>query len=232
MVLEENRDLLIRFRKGDKQALEEVYMIYVAPVAQVLKHGFAFKSRGRPCRYKGTRSGFELEDRIHEVFLRAFSEKARLNYDGLTPYTSYLRSIAKNMIIDEFRRKEHSMTDYSVDVSEAADLEKLGSVANPLHGEVASTGHPLYDTESKELAAKVVEFTGQLATREQLIFRLRFQQELEHQEISAQTGLSASKIKTSEQRIRIMFFDYMKNHGYFAGYVQEKRGWLTALRGN
>jgi len=231
MLLVENRDLLNRFRDGDRSALEEVYLGYAQPVVVTLRQGFSFKSGGRNCRFNGTRSQFELEDRLHDVFARAFSEKARLSYDGLKPYGSYLRSIAKNLVIDEFRRKEKSLTDYSYEILDALPANESVGAANPLCGEIQPSGRPDHDSESRELIDLVASFKTTLPAREKRVYELRFEQELQHQEISIRTGMSASKVKTSEERIRVQFFDHMKAHGYFAGYVQKRRGWLQSLRG-
>jgi DNA-directed RNA polymerase specialized sigma24 family protein len=42
---------------------------------------------------------------LQEVFIRAFSAKARPAYDGVRPYKSYLATIASNLMIDT-RRKD------------------------------------------------------------------------------------------------------------------------------
>src|SRR5262245_19722724 len=118
MLLVENRALLDGFRKGDRSALERVYAAYARDVAQQLKRGFTFQSGGRSCRFHGPPSAADLEDRVHDVFVRAFSDGARLAYDGLTPYKNYLYTVARNLVIDDFRKKERALVEYSVDVSE------------------------------------------------------------------------------------------------------------------
>lgn len=229
MLLVENRDLLDRFRQGDRKALEEVYLAYARTVAAVLTGGFSFNSGGRHCRFHGTRSSFDLEDRLHDVFGRAFSESARLNYDGLTPYKTYLRTIARNLVIDDFRKKERALTEYSIEEVEAAPDLSEHNATDVLRGEAVPTGNPLQDAESAELVQLVADFKKTLGKREAEVYRLRFEDELEHKDIAEQTGLSASKIKTSEKRIRSTFFAFMKRHGYFVGYEQKEQGWLRAL---
>jgi DNA-directed RNA polymerase specialized sigma24 family protein len=76
----------------------------------------------------------------------------------------------------------------------------------------------------------VREFTATLKPREAQIYRLRFEQGQDHKAIADETGLSPSKIKTSEKRIRTGFFDFMKRRGYFGAYAQSSSGWLRALR--
>ena len=78
MLLVENRGLLDRFRRGEPAALAEVFRSYAVGVARLLRLGFDFYSDGRQCRFHGVSTEFDLEDRLHDVFARAFAEQARL----------------------------------------------------------------------------------------------------------------------------------------------------------
>lgn len=230
MLLVGDRALLLRFRSGEREALETVYMEYAPHVASFLRGGFGFQSGARALRFRGARSQFDLEDRLHDVFGRAFSENARLGYDGLSPYRVYLLTIARNIVIDDFRRKEHALFDYSIDDGPDRASAWDGDATEPLAGEVALTGDPERDAQAQELVSLVTRFKDALPPREREVFRLRFEEEKEHREIARALGLSPSKIKTSEARIRTQFFEFMKSHGYFKGFVQKRHGWLSALR--
>ena len=72
---------------------------------------------------------------------------------------------------------------------------------------------------------------AELPRREQEIYRLRFVDELEHAEISDRTGLSPSKVKTSELRIRKAFFRALRAQGLLEGYEETPRGWLRRVFG-
>lgn len=219
--LEEDRALLKRFRDGAPEALAEVFTQYGPSVAALLRHGFTFRSGNRTCRYRGARSTFDLEDRLHDVFARAFQERARLGYDGLTPYDKYVAGIARNLVIDDFRKKEHALVDYAYLDAAQVDEEVAIAPAQPEDAETAAA--------NKELEALVVRFKGTLRPRERQIYELRFDEDLMHKEIVERTGLSESKIKTSERRIRERFFGFMKKHGYFANYRRTPGGWLRSL---
>jgi len=164
-----------------------------------------------------------------------FSDRARSNYDGLTPFATYLRTIMKNLVIDDFRRKERALVEYSVDddgveLPEAHEAPEPSAGRDPFAGRAEPTGQPDADQGHAELLELVHRFKTGLGARERRVYELRFEQELEHEQISDRTGLSPSKIKTSEQRIRTGFFRFMHRHGYFQGYRQERRGWLQLLR--
>jgi RNA polymerase sigma factor (sigma-70 family) len=228
MELERDRALLDAFRRGDRAALESVYRAYAPIVGTMLRAGFSFDRAGKRCRFLGVRSEFDFEDRLHEVFTRAFSESGRTGYNGVTSYAAYLQGITKNLIIDHFRKRERILAEYSVEELEPAAIPNEGA-SEPLFGQLESTGHPELDAEAGELLSLVAEFRGGLGVRDRQVFQLRFEQEQEHKEIEAATGLSASKIKTSEKRIRTDFFQFLRRHGYFNGYTQERQGWLKLL---
>ena len=223
--LEADRALLDGFREGSKQALWVVYESYAPGLAKYLRFGFSFSSGARTCRYHGARSTFDLEDKLHDVFARAFSERARLGYDGVSPYWVYLRTIARNMIIDDFRKKEHALVDYSFE-----EVPEPGANAGA-YDFVAEVGlNPEEHAEQAQLQALVQRFTADLPARERTIYELRFEQHLEHKDITERTGISAARVKTSEERIRVRFFKFMKKSGYFSEYQQQKGGWLSSLR--
>jgi RNA polymerase sigma factor (sigma-70 family) len=231
MLLVEDRSLLEAFRRGDKHALEKVYLTFAPAVAGLLRGGFSFNSTGHSYRFRGTRSQFDLEDRLHDVFARAFAERARMGYDGLSPYKNYLLTIARNVVIDDFRRKETVLVEFAFDEEEhrGTTAPAQDHAAEPLLGHFEPSGNPTIDAESKEVVDLVQRFRESLSEREREIFRLRFEEEKEHREIAESTGLSPSKIKTSEQRIRERFFEYMNSRGYFQGYQRARRGWLAAI---
>lgn len=226
--LEADRDLLDRYRRGERRALEAVFRAYAPEVSMLLRRGFGFESGGRRCTFHGARSAFDLEDRLHDVFARVFSEPARLGYDGITPFSVYLKTITRNLVIDDFRKKERALVEYAVDDDSVASTTKDAS--EPLAGQLGASGDPEHDSANAELIGLVETFRATLDERDGRVYRLRYVNELEHSDVAAQTGLSESKVKTSEKRIRLRFFDFMRSHGYFAGYEQEEKGGWLKLR--
>lgn len=106
-------ELLIAFRRGDRDALEKVYWAYVGRVEQlVLRRAL----RGR------SRRASDVADLVQEVFIRAFSERGRLGYDGLREYGPYLLTIARNVTINRARAegREPALADSDVEMLEPA----------------------------------------------------------------------------------------------------------------
>ena len=77
-----------------------MYRLYVQEEMKVAQLGFV---RGAH-RLPGV-ADEEVMDVVQEVFLKAFIESARLQYDGLRPYGPLLRQITRNLLIDRARRR-------------------------------------------------------------------------------------------------------------------------------
>ncbi|MFH0902557.1 MAG: sigma factor [Pseudomonadota bacterium] len=103
MLLASDRSLLEQFRAGDRQAMERVFHHYSGVLARHLQAGFRFHGGGQAMRFTGIKDRYDLHDLVAETFRRAFEEPARLGYDGLGSYETYLRTIAHNMVIDRLR---------------------------------------------------------------------------------------------------------------------------------
>ena len=214
MSLETDRALLDGFRQGRKWALERVYEAYVDDVARFLRLGFVFESGGSTVRYNGAPSEFQLEDWVHDVFIRAFADSARAQYDGLRPYTPYLQRIARNLVIDELRRKEHQLRAHVAELPEP----QVSTDYAPDHPE-----SPEKQLQQQQLMAHVRAYVESLPPREQEVYRLRFTDGLDQKDVAKRAGLSPSKVKTSEQRIRRGFFDYLRAHGWLEDKPADER---------
>src|SRR5262245_32688176 len=92
------RALLDGFRRGDGEALTQVYRLHAAEVAGYLRHGFTFAAGSEHFRFTGYTSAFELQDALHETFRRVFEPRARLGYDGVRPFGPYITMVARNLV--------------------------------------------------------------------------------------------------------------------------------------
>jgi RNA polymerase sigma factor (sigma-70 family) len=99
-----DRNFLEGFRNGAPEAIRIVYSEYVHKVERLLSAGFEIRDRGIRVVGVGHQLS-DLADLVQEVFVRAFSEKSRLAYDGLRDYGPYLFAIARNVLVDWARAK-------------------------------------------------------------------------------------------------------------------------------
>lgn len=89
-LLSKDRRTREAFRRGERWAMELVFQTYMPLVRTVAIHGFS--------GFRGFRNPADQDDTVQQVFCAAFEERARLSYDGLKPYSAFLRGIAHNVV--------------------------------------------------------------------------------------------------------------------------------------
>jgi RNA polymerase sigma factor (sigma-70 family) len=70
--------------------MNEVYRVYFPIVSTVTKQGFG--------NFRGFFNPADRDDAVQNIFLAAFTEKARLSYNGIDPYVKFLRGLAHNVV--------------------------------------------------------------------------------------------------------------------------------------
>lgn len=207
--LRENAELLQAFRKGDRAALGQVYDEYAPSLIGMLKEGFAIESSGTRYLFEGYREPWHLETAVQEVFARAFSPAARNAYDGLRPYKNYLYTIARNHIVDNFRKKKKDFIPF-----EELPEQKLEELTEPS----SPAGSPETQAVNQELKALVDRFIAGLDALEKEIFTLRFQKSLSVERSAELAHVTEYRIKRTEKSIKKRFYTYMRRQGYFEGF--------------
>lgn len=183
-IFEGNRRLLDAFRRGDRNALVEVYGRYVAEVATLIRRGFTAEGRA-PVR--GVADAHQQKDLIQEVFVRAFGERARHAYDGLSPFKPWLLRVAKNLMIDEARR--------SGKFSDAIDATEL-DICEPA---------PMSPEEELDWKAKREVTKAYCATLDpelKRLVQLRFEEERPQAEVAEAMGITRRRVRTLETHVR------------------------------
>ena len=217
-LLTSDRPLLEGFRQGRADALTRVYREYAPLIGAFLSRGFTFSSKGRMLRFAGYQQPFDLENALQETFVRAFSEPARLAYDGLTPYRSYLSAVARNLVLSEMRRREVAMSQLvrEVEGGELNALEDMSEVGPVLGAAPEPTGEAEFMRQ--ELTKLYESFIGELAPAQQAYFRARFEEKLTQVEAGKRAGLSHMQARTLEVKLRKNFLRFMQSRGYLEGY--------------
>jgi RNA polymerase sigma factor (sigma-70 family) len=223
-LLIERRELLDRFKQGERRALEEVYRHYVSDVAAFLQRGFTFNSQGRALRFVGYAQPFDLDNALQETFTRAFKESARVGYDGLHPYKNYLLAIARNLVLDEFRNREVAMSPF-IDQLNAGPAETSshdGEEAVPRASATMPPSGPISAEQEflrRELARLYEAFVARLDERDRTFFRHRFEEQRTQVDAGAQLGLSHMQARTLEKKLRKQFLEFMQSNGYLESYA-------------
>jgi RNA polymerase sigma-70 factor (ECF subfamily) len=178
----EDRALLARFRRGDPAALERVYREHVEMIERVVQRGFHILSTD--AHVPGAARD-DVADAVQETFVRAFSERARLAYDGLRDYGPFLTTIARNLMVDRARKRGREVS-----------LDELGS---DFGDEAAADSEPFADAKTMTL---VREYLAGLSPELRGIHQERFVNGVS-QEVAARTlGLSRQQIRTLEKKLR------------------------------
>jgi RNA polymerase sigma-70 factor, ECF subfamily len=168
--------------------MSQVYDTYAPLVATICTHGF-----------KGGFRGFfdpvEREDGQQQIFAAAFEERARLSYDGLKPYSAFLRGIARNVIRRMLeKRKRFERTPEQVEAPErnleldALESEQLGLMRRFRQG---------VDTDP-----------------DKTILNLYYVEGWPEERLAAHIGLTRYKTRKVIASLHKQMVKHMKRHGY------------------
>jgi RNA polymerase sigma factor (sigma-70 family) len=202
-LLIEDRDLLTRFRAGDRAALDHVYRHYIDPVTRFLRAGFVYSSAGQPASFAGFSSPTELEGVVQEVFARAFAPRARLAYDGLRPYIGFLIGISRNVALDDLRRR--ARRGETLVAPEGIELAAAADDAAPEAREVAES---LDRRRARELVASYL--SEECDERDRRLYQLRFDEELPQTEAAERAGLTRIQVRRWETGFKARLLRYLK----------------------
>ena len=184
-VFENDRELLKAFRAGERTALSKVYRFYADDVAGLIRRGFAVGDAG--VTVPGVKEPAQQLDLVQEVFLRAFAERARLSYDGLSPFRPWLLRIAKNLVIDEGRR-------LGVIKALAARGDDEPTAVLPVS--------PEEELEWNTLREATKAYAGALSPALRDFVRLRFEEGCSQAELADRLQVSRRKVRTMEEEVR------------------------------
>jgi len=217
-LLSGDRKLLKRFRGGESEAMARVYDEYSPAIAAFLTKGFTFSSKGRLLQFRGYHQPFDLENALQETFVRAFSERARLAYDGLNPYKSYVTAIARNLVLSELRRREIAMSQL---VTVRDDGQETNPTVDMLDTETGDA-EPAPSAEAQYMRQEVLRlyrsFVEELDERDAGFFNARFERQLTQVEAGKAVDLSHMQARTLEKKLRKRFLKFMQSHGYLDAY--------------
>jgi RNA polymerase sigma factor (sigma-70 family) len=190
-IFDNNRELLDRFRRGERAALAAVYEHYVDDVALLARRGFTIDAPGA-ARIPGVDLEGEHE-LVQDTFVRAFSDSARVAFDGVRPYRPFLLRITRNLMIDRFRatRRPGALggaepIDDLLDTR--ADLAISPALEDDLHW--------------RSLSEATTAFLATLDREAREIVRLRFEAELSQDAVAEQLGCSRRRVRTVEHRVQ------------------------------
>ena len=185
--LEDDGAWLKAFRRGDRGALARVFRAYAHDITRVIRG-----ARSRVPEH-------EVEALVHEVFVRAFAEKARLQYDGIRPYGAWLSTIARNLITDRARRERRSG---------AVHVEDIEALADDVERD------PTWKIESEQLVQILQTFEAGLDGEDRALFAARMKQQLSISQTQKALGWSEITIRRRDTRLRARLLELLRREGF------------------
>jgi RNA polymerase sigma factor (sigma-70 family) len=190
-----DRELLDRFRRGDRDALVRVFEHYVDDVATLARRGFTIESSGHVVVHGVGRD--EQRELVQDTFAKAFADKARVAYDGLSPYRPYLLRITKNLMIDRHRAGQKQARTTPLDALDAAEL----------------AAEPPPDIEWQRLAAATREYVATLDREHRELVRLRFEEGGSQDAVAGALACTRRRVRTLEGEVQDGLRAWLKTRG-------------------
>ncbi|MFH1532573.1 MAG: sigma-70 family RNA polymerase sigma factor [Pseudomonadota bacterium] len=186
-----DRDLLERFRAGERRALEAVFMAYEGLVRTIATQGFG--------GFTGFRNLADADDVISSTFEAAFEERARMAYDGIQPYRHYIGGITRNVIRTMCRKGARE-----IPVEETPELAAD-------HG---GSSAPEAAAEAREDMALVVRFRASLGDPRQVcVFEGYFGRGLSEAALAEELGMNRYRIRLHLARVRKRMRRFLREEG-------------------
>jgi RNA polymerase sigma-70 factor, ECF subfamily len=177
-------ELLARFRSGETEVLSQVYRSYFQQIEGYIRRGLC---RAGPRVARG-RAG-TVADLVQESFTHAFSQSARLAYDGTREYGRFITTIARNTLIDYLRRQNQE------EPVDPCCLERHLD-----HGSFEETDE--FAQLDPRIRALTQRYLSKLSEREHAVYVLRYAEEQSQLQAANTLGMTRQQIRTLEERVR------------------------------
>ena len=225
MYLAKNKDLLGRFKAGERAAMDDVYRHYMPGVTSFLRKGFTFRSGKGHYYFKGIVDPSELKSAVQEVFRRAFEDKARTSYNGINSFTNWVLAISRNMVINGFRNREIAFSHYIAASDQRSHLtvmdeEVTEEFTGLLYGRPSHSQEQLL--ENSELKGLIEKFMSEITEQDRNLLLYRFLEGKGQEETATLLGSTRMKVRTAEAKLRNRLRAFLRHTGYIDNYT--KRG--------
>lgn len=173
----EDQDLVKRCLTGDDSAWEALLRAHNRKIYNLC--------------YRFTGNTTEAEDLTQEVFIKIF--QTLRTFDPVQgQFTTWLNRVARNHLVDHYRRTRHDRATTSLDDQEEGFDPKAG----------ASSG-PSSEVEARERKELLQTALGRLSPDMREVIILRDLQELDYAEIAVVLGVPAGTVKSRINRGRL-----------------------------
>ncbi len=176
---EEVKALIHKAKNGDSEAYGEVYRAYYTPVYRYI--------------YLRTKSRDQAEDLAQTVFMKVYKSLSNLETTSTSPL-AYFFTVARNTIIDHWRKEGHGTVYDDEVVASQSDKEQ-------------DTMESFETKESKELVHQAL---GILTEEQQEVMRLKFISDLSTKDIATMLEKSEEAVRQLQSRALKLLRAYFK----------------------
>ena len=170
--MEEDFELLAKFKKGDQQAFELLVRKYKTTVFNTI--------------YSVMGNAQEADDIAQEVFLKVYTKAD--SFKGESSFSTWLYRITVNRCIDELRRRKNKIISYEIEFNQEEKL-KLKDVLASRENDITEK------LRQKELQDIIQKAMNSLPEKYRIILTLREIEGLSYNEISQIMKISLAKVK-------------------------------------
>jgi RNA polymerase sigma-70 factor, ECF subfamily len=174
---------------GSESAFREIVQRYQRPI-----YGLIVRMVRDPAR---------AEELAQDAFVKAF--RALHTYDLQRKFSAWLLTIAHHVAIDELRKGSLATEPLEETTDEGARVREFADTTSPTPALVA---------ERAELATALQQAIGRLRPEYREVVALRYERELDYDEIVEITGLPMGTVKSSLHRARKELAEHLENLGW------------------
>lgn len=171
--MEEDFELLAKFKKGNQQAFELLVRKYKTTVFNTI--------------YSIMGNAQEADDIAQEVFLKVYTKAD--SFKGESSFSTWLYRITVNRCIDELRRRKNKIISYEIEFNQEEKL-KLKDVLASRENDITEK------LRQKELQDIIQKAMNSLPEKYRIILTLKETEGLSYKEISQIMKISLAKVKT------------------------------------
>lgn len=158
----DEKNALLQLADGNEEAFQQVYNTYWGKIYSIA--------------LAWTKSVTQAEDIVQEVFIKVWNQRAKLPH--LDRFDSFLFIIARNIIIDQFRKKiRHLPVDHEQDY---------------LPGDFMLPDATLDLKQSQTIILQAID---QLPAQQKAVFKMSREEGLTHEQIAERLGIARVTVK-------------------------------------
>ena len=185
--LDADAALMLRVKRGDREAFEALVEKYKQPVMNLV--------------FRTLRDATEAEDLTQHVFLQVYKSAHR--YEVSAKFSTWIFTIARNLTLNEIRRRTRHPAD-SLDATSPEDDQPILQVEDRKH--FAAPDAVLH----AELQAKIDEAIGGLPEKQRTALLMCREDELSYEDMAKVLGCSLSATKSLIHRARETLKEVLK----------------------